>query len=119
MMNRATGLGRRAAALVGLDALSLLHPDPVSLLAGWAEGGANAIQPAILRSRFPAIDRVPVVGRGSFEAIGIETIVARQPDLVLLSRFDAYRYGSDAARASQSWRRRASRSPSWISSSTP
>ncbi len=84
-------------AWVSLDALSLLHPDPVSLLAGWAEGGANAIQPAILRGRFPAIDRVPVVGRGSFEAIGIETIIARQPDLVLLSRFDAYRYGSDAA----------------------
>ena len=139
IMNRATGLGRRGVALVGLalslllaapaaatdirvtdlagrevvlkepakrivlgawvslDALSLLHPDPVSLLAGWAEGGANTIQPAILRGRFPAIDRVPVVGRGSFEAIGIETIIARQPDLVLLSRFDAYRYGSDAA----------------------
>ena len=84
-------------AWVSLDALSLLHPDPVSLLAGWAEGGANAIQPAILRGRFPAIDHVPVVGRGSFEAIGVETIIARQPDLVLLSRFDAYRFGSDAA----------------------
>jgi iron complex transport system substrate-binding protein len=84
-------------AWVSLDALSLLHPDPVSLLAGWVEGGANAIQPSILRARFPAIDRVPVVGRGSFEAVGIEAIIARQPDLVLLSRFDAYRYGSEAA----------------------
>lgn len=84
-------------AWVSLDALSLLHLDPVSLLAGWAEGGANAIQPAILRSKFPAIDRVPVVGRGSFEAIGIEPILALNPDLVVLSRFDAYRYSSDAA----------------------
>jgi len=84
-------------AWVSLDALSLLHPDPVSLLAGWAEGGANTVQPSILRGKFPAIDRVPVVGRGSFDAIGIEPIIANRPDLVLLSRFDAYRYGSEAA----------------------
>ena len=69
-------------AWVSFDALSLLHPDPVGLLAGWAEGGANAIQPAILRARFPAIDRVPVIGRGSFESISAEAVIAQKPDLV-------------------------------------
>lgn len=84
-------------AWVSLDALSLLHTDPVGLLAGWAEGGANAIQPAILRKKFPAIDKVPVIGKGSFETISIEAVIAQKPDLVLLSRFDAFRYGAEAA----------------------
>jgi len=84
-------------AWVSLDALSLIHPDPVGLLAGWAEAGANAIQPAILRKKFPAIDSVPVIGKGSFETISIEAVIAQKPDLVLLSRFDAFRFGSEAA----------------------
>ncbi|MGE7470991.1 ABC transporter substrate-binding protein [Bosea sp. NPDC003192] len=84
-------------AWVSLDALSLLHPDPVGLLAGWAEAGANAIQPTILRSKFPAIDKVPVIGKGSFETISIEAVIAQKPDLVLLSRFDAFRFGAEAA----------------------
>jgi iron complex transport system substrate-binding protein len=84
-------------AWVSLDALSLIHPDPVGLLAGWAEAGANAIQPTILRSKFPAIDKVPVIGKGSFEAISIEAVIAQKPDLVLLSRFDAFRFGAEAA----------------------
>ena len=84
-------------AWVSLDALSLLHPDPVGLLAGWAEAGANAIQPAILRKKFPAIDKVPVIGKGSFETISIEAVIAQKPDLVLLSRFDAFRFGAEAA----------------------
>ncbi|WP_162262442.1 ABC transporter substrate-binding protein [Bosea sp. Root483D1] len=84
-------------AWVSLDVLSLIHPDPVGLLAGWAEAGANAIQPAILRSKFPAIDKVPVIGKGSFETISIEAVIAQKPDLVLLSRFDAFRFGAEAA----------------------
>lgn len=84
-------------AWVSLDALSLIHPDPVALLAGWAEAGANAIQPAILRRTFPAIDKVPVIGKGSFETISIEAVIAQKPDLVLLSRFDAFRFGAEAA----------------------
>jgi iron complex transport system substrate-binding protein len=84
-------------AWVSLDALSLIHPDPVGLLAGWAEAGANAIQPAILRKKFPAIDSVPVIGKGSFETISIEAVIAQKPDLVLLSRFDAFRFGAEVA----------------------
>jgi iron complex transport system substrate-binding protein len=86
-------------AWVSLDVLSLLDPDPVGLLAGWAEGGANAIQPQIMRAKFPGIDKVPVVGRGSLEALSVETILALKPDLVVLSQFDAFRYGTDPASA--------------------
>ncbi|GGC70146.1 ABC transporter substrate-binding protein [Chelatococcus reniformis] len=81
-------------AWVSLDALSLLHPDPVSLLAGWAQGGANAVQPTIMRARFPDIDKVPVVGRDALDTLSVEAILAARPDLVVLSQFDAFRYGA-------------------------
>lgn len=84
-------------AWVSLDALSLIHPDPVSLLAGWAEGGANGIQPEILRAKFPAIDQVPVVGRGTLDSISAEAIIARRPDLVVASTFDVQRFGTGPA----------------------
>ena len=84
-------------AWVSLDALSLIHPDPVSLIVGWAEGGANGIQPDILRAKFPAIDQVPVVGRGTLDSISAEAIIARRPDLVVASTFDIKRFGSGAA----------------------
>jgi iron complex transport system substrate-binding protein len=101
IVGRAIVLARPArrivlGAWVSFDALSLLHPEPVGLIVGWAEGGANAIQPTILREKFPAIDRVPVIGRGSFDTISAEAVIAQKPDLVLLSRFDAFRYGAEA-----------------------
>lgn len=84
-------------AWVSLDALSLLHPDPVGLLAGWAEGGANGIQPALLRAKFPAIDRVPVIGRGTLDSLSAEAVIASRPELVVFSTFDAIRYGQGPA----------------------
>ena len=102
LAGRAVVLARPAerivlGAWVSLDALSLIHPDPVGLLAGWAEGGANGIQPAILRAKFPAIDHVPVVGRGTLDSISAEAIIARRPDLVVASTFDVQRFGSGPA----------------------
>ncbi|WP_170181825.1 ABC transporter substrate-binding protein [Phreatobacter stygius] len=84
-------------AWVSLDALSLLHPDPVGLVVGWAEGGANTIQPAIVRARYPAVDRIPAIGRGTLDSLSAETIIALKPDLVVLSSFDLQRYGSGPA----------------------
>ncbi|HEV7329010.1 MAG TPA: ABC transporter substrate-binding protein [Bosea sp. (in: a-proteobacteria)] len=40
---------------------------------------------------------MPVIGKGSFETISIEAVIAQKPDLVLLSRFDAFRFGAEAA----------------------
>ncbi len=78
---------------VTLDALSLLHDDPVSLLVGWGESGANTYQRDLLRERFPAVDAIPVVANGSIDQMSVEAVLALQPDLVILSRFDAFRFG--------------------------
>lgn len=78
---------------VTLDALSLLHDDPVSLLVGWGDSGANTYQRDLLRERFPAVDAIPVVANGSLDQMSVEAVLALQPDLVILSRFDAFRFG--------------------------
>ncbi|MFB9953003.1 ABC transporter substrate-binding protein [Rhizobium puerariae] len=83
---------------VTIDALSLIHPDPASLLVGWGgDFGANQFQLETFRKRFPAIDAVPVVGQGSIETMSIETIISQAPDLVILSRLDAFRFGDAAS----------------------
>jgi iron complex transport system substrate-binding protein len=69
-------------------ALSLLHPDPVSLVVGWG-GDLRQLNPpdyASVRARFPAADAVPLVGRSSVDTLSVESIVAARPDVVLLSR---------------------------------
>jgi iron complex transport system substrate-binding protein len=82
-------------AWVSLDALALIHPDPVSLLAGWAgEAGANRFQLGPMRKRFPAIDQVPIVGKDTLETMSIEAVIAAKPDIVVLSRYDAFRWAS-------------------------
>ncbi|GGF50744.1 ferrichrome ABC transporter substrate-binding protein [Azorhizobium oxalatiphilum] len=79
---------------VTLDALALVHPDPASLLVGWGgDAGANRFQLDTFRGRFPAIDKVPVIGRNTIETMSMETIIASRPDLVVFSRLDAYRFG--------------------------
>lgn len=83
-------------AWVTLDALTLLHSDPASLLVGW--GGASGVNEFELdraRRRFPMLDQVPVLTRGSLVTASTEAIIAARPDLVVLSRFDALRYGPE------------------------
>lgn len=85
-------------AWVSLDALSLIHPDPASLLIGWGgENGANRGQLGDFRKRFPAIDAVPVAGTNTVDTMSIETVIAQNPDVVILSRFDAFRFGDPDA----------------------
>lgn len=69
-------------------ALSLLHPDPVSLVVGWG-GDLRQMNPpdyASVRARFPAADTIPLVGRNTADTIAIESVIAARPDVVLLSR---------------------------------
>lgn len=71
-----------------LNLLGLLHPDPVSLLAGWAED-MPAAQPGEMppwRRRFPAIDAVPLLPRRLDEGPALERLLVLAPDLVLLPR---------------------------------
>ncbi|UZF91415.1 ABC transporter substrate-binding protein [Bosea sp. NBC_00550] len=72
-----------------LNALGLLHPDPVSLLAGWGNDleRQNADALARYRARFPAIDALPIVGDGgTANGFSLERAIALGPDLVVLSR---------------------------------
>ncbi|MBB4095217.1 iron complex transport system substrate-binding protein [Ochrobactrum pecoris] len=68
-----------------LIALSLIHPDPVSVLAGWADDlkGDNPEIYASFRQRFPELDKVPVIGDGM--TVSVEKIVSVKADLAILS----------------------------------
>jgi len=94
LMGRAVRLPRPARRIVltqgrHLPVLSLLHPDPLSLIVGWASDlrQANAPEYARLRAQNPSVDQIPVIGRGPLDTVSFENILALQPDLVLLSRF--------------------------------
>lgn len=70
-----------------LPVLGLLHPDPVSLLAGWQDDmRRDTAAYEQFRARFPALADVPRVGGGAVESLSVESIVAARPDLVILSR---------------------------------
>ncbi len=68
-----------------LIALSLVHPDPVSVLAGWA-GDLKGDNPEIyagFKQRFPEIEKLPIIGDGI--TVSVEKIVSVKADLVILS----------------------------------
>lgn len=72
-----------------LNALGFIHPDPVSILAGWGSDFVRQVPDAYLRykARFPAIANVPVVGDGATPGgFSLERVVALAPDLVLAPR---------------------------------
>jgi iron complex transport system substrate-binding protein len=70
-----------------LLALSLIHPDPVSLLAGWPADliRQDATTYGRYRDRFPGIETVPIVGQGSADTFSIEQALAVRPDVAVLS----------------------------------
>ncbi|WP_439495695.1 ABC transporter substrate-binding protein [Bosea sp. (in: a-proteobacteria)] len=72
-----------------LNALGFIHPDPVSILAGWGADQKRQSPDtyARYRARFPTIEAVPTVGDGATpEGFSFEQAVALAPDLVILSR---------------------------------
>lgn len=74
-----------------LVALSLVHPDPVSLLAGWA-GDMKGDNPAIyeaFREKFPKIADVPLIGDGTGNGFSFETILSLKADLAILANWQA------------------------------
>ncbi|NYT86158.1 ABC transporter substrate-binding protein [Pollutimonas harenae] len=70
-----------------LQVLALLHPDPVSILAGWSDefrsSFSNEYQSYL--ERFPAIANIPIVGRHTADTFSVEKALALQPDLLLLT----------------------------------
>lgn len=72
-----------------LNALGLIHPDPISLLAGWGADHRRQNPDAYARylAKFPAIESVPTVGDGGTQdGFSFEKAVSLSPDLVILSR---------------------------------
>jgi len=67
--------------------LALLHPDPVSVLAGWSDEFKTSFTNEYeqYRQAFPAIARVPVVGRHTADTFSVETALGLRPDLVILT----------------------------------
>src|SRR5688572_26564058 len=70
-----------------LLALSLIHPDPVSILAGWPSdlSRQDASTYARYREKYPAIDSIPVVGQGSLDTFSVEKAIASKPDVAIFS----------------------------------
>jgi iron complex transport system substrate-binding protein len=86
---------RPKAVLLGsgfnLVALSLSHPDPVSLLAGWS-GDMKNDNPDIYESfvrKFPRLAEVPVIDDGSGPGLSFETILTLEADLAILANWQA------------------------------
>lgn len=69
-----------------LIALSLIHPDPVSLLAAWPKD-VNRIGPAVYAQyveTFPAIETLKVTA-SSAGSFSVEQVLAAEPDLAVFS----------------------------------
>lgn len=81
-----------------LPVLGLIHPDPVSLLAGWSDEfkTSYASEYAAYKAKFPQIDAIPVVGRHTAETFSVEKSLSLRPDLVILTAaFAGIAPGSD------------------------
>lgn len=71
-----------------LNALGLIHPDPLSILAGWGADHRRQNPDAYARyqAKFPAVGTIPTVGDGATQdGFSFEKAVSLSPDLVILS----------------------------------
>lgn len=66
--------------------LSLIHPQPVGLIAGWlGDFRRNDVESyALYRQRFPEIDDVPILGMGNDGSLSVEKAIAIHPDVAVL-----------------------------------
>ncbi len=81
-----------------LTTLALLHPDPVSLLAGWTgdfKKSGGLLYEEYLKA-FPKMASIPTIGSSGKETISTEQIISLKPDLAI---FGAGSHGPDAKSA--------------------
>lgn len=72
-----------------LAVLAMLHDDPVGLVTGWREDkGLDPATRAAYAAKFPALSEIATVGSGNRQ-LSVESTIAQDPDLVLLSLVDA------------------------------
>ncbi|WP_312797445.1 ABC transporter substrate-binding protein [Tianweitania sp.] len=73
-----------------LPVLGLIHYDPASLLVGWRDDFRRDVATfEAWASKFPRLADLPVVGGPAGSGLDVETVVALEPDLVILSLYDA------------------------------
>jgi len=71
-----------------LSVLGLIHGDPVALVAGWRlDKPLDEPTMAAYGAKFPAIDQIRPVGAGN-RGLSVESVIALDPDLVVLSLID-------------------------------
>ena len=86
------GEGRHMAVL------GLLHADPVQLVAGWRlDKALDEPTMAAYAAKFPQITKIAPVGAGNRE-LSVESVIALEPDLLVLSKMDAGDPGMERAR---------------------
>ncbi|MCY1666707.1 ABC transporter substrate-binding protein [Rhizobium sp. SL86] len=84
---RLPGRPKRIVLLEGHDLLtmSLLHPDPASLIIGWA--AVDRIDSASLQTGLLKGHKVPVVGKLTPDTLSLEALIGLMPDLVVTTAF--------------------------------
>lgn len=100
MVGRTVALPGPAKRIVLAEAndllsLALIDPDPVARLVGWAAlRRFDAGMLELYRKKFPATDRVAVVGDWTADTFSVEKTIALRPDLVLMTAFQDPRLGT-------------------------
>jgi len=80
-----------------LMSMAFIHPDPVSLVVGWAAvGRMDKGTLAAYRRKFPAIDGIAEVGSWTADTFSVEKALSLKPDLVLLTAYQDPKLGAGA-----------------------
>lgn len=80
--------------------LGMVHPDPVSILAGWTDEFKRfySKEYADYLQKFPDIEDIPIVGSNTAATLSVEKILSLKPDLVIISsRLSGASSGSNGA----------------------
>ena len=99
MAGRAVHLPARPKRIILLEGhdlltMSLLHPDPASLVVGWA--AAERIDSELLQTRLLNGHSVSVVGKLSPDTLSLEGLIGLTPDLVVTTAFMTQLDGADS-----------------------
>lgn len=89
------GTPKRIVLLEARDIISMamLHPDPASLVVGWA--AADRIDSQFLKKRFAEGHRLQEVGKQTPDTVSLEGLVSLSPDLVVANFYMAPQGGDD------------------------
>lgn len=67
-----------------LVTLNIVHPNPVSIIASWSDDFKKELEYQDYKKKFPAIDKVPVVGTNG-QTFSVEKAIASRPELAIFS----------------------------------